>query len=185
MCLQCSGVHRSLGTHISKVRSLELDTECWQGELLDFMCSVGNKAFNKVWEGGMAVSGAVRPKDYPDVPFIRTRFITRKYQYKAFMLSTTGADDDDVVVSGMVSKLGGKSPSIFNTWQRRMLEVNSSSGRLTYSKSADCEALGSVDLSHPDQESPVLEVLYMSFICAVSVLFPSLCMSPPPLIAFQ
>ncbi|CAE7437758.1 AGD3 [Symbiodinium microadriaticum] len=156
MCLQCSGVHRSLGTHISKVRSLELDTECWQGELLDFMCSVGNRAFNRVWEGGMTVTGAVRPGDYPDVPFIRTRFITRKYHHKAFMRTETS--QDEIVMSGIVSKLGGKHQSIFNTWQRRVLEVSSNSGLLTYSKSADGEVLGSIDLAHPDQQSPAIEV---------------------------
>jgi stromal membrane-associated protein len=26
VCIQCSGVHRSIGTHISKVKSADLDT---------------------------------------------------------------------------------------------------------------------------------------------------------------
>ena len=32
MCLECSGVHRALGTHLSKVRSLTLDK--WSPELM-------------------------------------------------------------------------------------------------------------------------------------------------------
>jgi hypothetical protein len=32
ICIQCSGPHRSLGAHISKVRSLKLDS--WEPELL-------------------------------------------------------------------------------------------------------------------------------------------------------
>ena len=33
VCIRCSGVHRSMGTHISRVRSLELDN--WTSEALD------------------------------------------------------------------------------------------------------------------------------------------------------
>jgi hypothetical protein len=158
MCLQCSGVHRSLGTHISKVRSLELDIECWQGELLDFMCSVGNRAFNRVWEGGSKALGAIRPSDYPTVPFIRTHFITRKYQHKMFMISEAPLDDVEIVMSGVVTKLGGKTASIFNAWQKRVLEVKSSTGQLSYLKVGSSEVLGVIDLTHPDQQSPVMEV---------------------------
>ena len=34
VCINCSGVHRSFGTHMSKVRSIELDEEIWKNENL-------------------------------------------------------------------------------------------------------------------------------------------------------
>ena len=53
VCMECSGVHRRLGTHLSKVRSLTLDK--WEPELLLFMKSVGNTRSNRVFEGGYDV----------------------------------------------------------------------------------------------------------------------------------
>jgi Putative GTPase activating protein for Arf len=44
----CSGVHRSLGVHYSKVRSLTLDS--WEPEIVKVMAELGNKIVNKVYE---------------------------------------------------------------------------------------------------------------------------------------
>ena len=46
--LQCSGVHRSLGSHVSKVRSIHLDD--WLPETVEVMRSIGNSEANQMWE---------------------------------------------------------------------------------------------------------------------------------------
>ncbi|KAL1922083.1 uncharacterized protein VTP21DRAFT_10725 [Calcarisporiella thermophila] len=48
LCIECSGIHRSLGTHLSKVRSLTLDT--YQPELYEFLNELGNERSNEIWE---------------------------------------------------------------------------------------------------------------------------------------
>ena len=39
VCLQCSGHHRSLGVHISRVRSLQLDV--WEDSTIQLMSALG------------------------------------------------------------------------------------------------------------------------------------------------
>ncbi|KAI9544601.1 Arf-GAP with GTPase, ANK repeat and PH domain-containing protein 3 [Dissostichus eleginoides] len=57
VCIECSGIHRNLGTHLSRVRSLDLDD--WPVELSMVMTAIGNAMANSVWEG--ALEGYSKP----------------------------------------------------------------------------------------------------------------------------
>ena len=54
LCSWCFGVHRDMGTHISRTKSLRLDT--WRKEWVVNLVRVGNARAAAVWEGDAAAA---------------------------------------------------------------------------------------------------------------------------------
>ena len=82
LCIECSGIHRSLGTHISKIRSLTLDTSSFSTDIVEILLQIGNRISNMVWEaklpeGQKPLFTASREE--------RLRFITLKYHDRAYI----------------------------------------------------------------------------------------------------
>jgi Arf-GAP with coiled-coil, ANK repeat and PH domain-containing protein len=85
LCISCSGVHRSLGVQVSKVRGLTLDT--WEPEILRVMMELGNEVVNKVYEATYddLMSDIERATENCDDD-IRKKWIIAKYTEKKFVL---------------------------------------------------------------------------------------------------
>ncbi|KAI9724386.1 MAG: hypothetical protein M1812_000454 [Candelaria pacifica] len=79
LCIECSGIHRSLGTHISKVRSLTLDITSFSTDIVEILLQIGNRVSNMVWEARLDSTTSV-PKPIPQsTREQRLKFITAKY----------------------------------------------------------------------------------------------------------
>nr|XP_006007159.1 PREDICTED: arf-GAP with GTPase, ANK repeat and PH domain-containing protein 1-like [Latimeria chalumnae] len=87
ICIECSGIHRNLGTHLSRVRSLDLDD--WPVELIMVMTAIGNALANSVWEG--TVQGYIKPTQ-DSTREEKERWIRAKYEQKRFLASLPQSD---------------------------------------------------------------------------------------------
>ena len=83
LCIECSGIHRSLGTHVSKIRSLTLDTVSFTSDIVEIIMQVGNRISNQVWEGKLDQSIKPPPSANRDQ---RLRFITDKYIERLYVV---------------------------------------------------------------------------------------------------
>uniref|UniRef100_A0A452R991 Arf-GAP with coiled-coil, ANK repeat and PH domain-containing protein n=1 Tax=Ursus americanus TaxID=9643 RepID=A0A452R991_URSAM len=84
LCIECSGIHRSLGVHCSKVRSLTLDS--WEPELLKLMCELGNSTVNQIYEAQCEGPGSRKPTAssprQDKEAWIKDKYVERKFLRK-------------------------------------------------------------------------------------------------------
>ncbi|CAG5098722.1 Oidioi.mRNA.OKI2018_I69.XSR.g15917.t2.cds [Oikopleura dioica] len=107
ICIQCSGTHRALGVHLSKVRSLTLDS--WELETLSIMKRLGNAKVNRFLEYKLPVNQKIEQACSAGS---RTEFIHKKYVEKSWT-----ADIVDIATNSKqmgLLKSPAKSPTNMN-----------------------------------------------------------------------
>lgn len=102
VCIQCSGIHRSLGVHLSKIRSLNLDF--WNPENVELMQELGNERswsiFEETYQEDDEASESACKRPQPDSPQSqKEKWIMAKYGVRQFLrlptCETDGEEDSD------------------------------------------------------------------------------------------
>ncbi|CCE62275.1 hypothetical protein TPHA_0C01190 [Tetrapisispora phaffii CBS 4417] len=117
ICIKCAGFHRSLGTHISKVKSVDLDT--WKEENIIMLIKFKNNDMaNKYYESKLLNENNEPVKiNINDTNKLQT-FIKNKYEYKKWMgdsgkleeLTSNSLQNNDLLNSSQKSQLQSQSP---------------------------------------------------------------------------
>ncbi len=85
LCIECGGIHRSLGTHVSKIRSLTLDIYSFTNDIVELLLLVGNRVSNMIWEARLDRN--LKP-EHNSPREQRLSFITAKYVERAYVEPT-------------------------------------------------------------------------------------------------
>lgn len=79
LCIRCAGIHRNLGVHISRVKSVNLDA--WTPEHVAYAQRMGNRRARAIYEANL-------PDDFrrPQTDTALESFIRAKYELKKYIL---------------------------------------------------------------------------------------------------
>lgn len=107
VCIRCSGIHRGMGTHISRVKSVDLDS--WTDEQLAVMLRWGNRRANRYWEAKLKDNSGGQghmPREEKIENFIRTKYESKRWVMDGPMPDpeTLGGEEDDEVPLNIVQE---------------------------------------------------------------------------------
>ncbi|XP_014679477.1 PREDICTED: arf-GAP with SH3 domain, ANK repeat and PH domain-containing protein 2-like isoform X2 [Priapulus caudatus] len=89
VCIECSGVHREMGVHVSRVQSLDLD-HVGTSQLL-LARYVGNAMFNEIMEASLPELHKPKPTSPMEE---RRKFIHAKYVERRYCVKTCTCEED-------------------------------------------------------------------------------------------
>ncbi|NXO51298.1 ARAP3 protein, partial [Aramus guarauna] len=160
ICKQCAGQyiyqgghggqHRSLGSNISKVQSLKLDTSVWSNEIVQLFIVLGNDRANRFWAARLPATEGL----YPDASAEQRRdFISRKYREGRYRLPHPHYATQEDVLQALCAAVAG--PALLKT----ILQFFSSSEAGLAADPTACEMASGADLC-PCAREPGPEGVY-------------------------
>ena len=79
VCINCSGCHREIGVHVTKIKSINLDL--WDKKILKYFKKINNKIANKYWEYHLKNFDfkKIQKDNYLCQDFIRDKYERKKW----------------------------------------------------------------------------------------------------------
>ncbi|KAM9255913.1 stromal membrane-associated protein 2 [Cariama cristata] len=93
ICIRCAGIHRNLGVHISRVKSVNLDQ--WTQEQIQCMQEMGNGKANRLYEAYLPENFRRPQTDQAVESFIRDKYEKKKYLDRSIDINAFRKEKDD------------------------------------------------------------------------------------------
>ncbi|XP_077193600.1 stromal membrane-associated protein 2 isoform X2 [Paroedura picta] len=93
ICIRCAGIHRNLGVHISRVKSVNLDQ--WTQEQIQCMQEMGNGKANRLYEAYLPENFRRPQTDQAVEGFIRDKYEKKKYMDRSLDINVLRKEKDD------------------------------------------------------------------------------------------
>ncbi|XP_058880985.1 stromal membrane-associated protein 1 isoform X3 [Acipenser ruthenus] len=110
ICIRCAGIHRNLGVHISRVKSVNLDQ--WTQEQIQSVQDMGNTKARKLYEANLPDNFRRPQTDQAVEFFIRDKYEKKKYYDKNGLNGTTLQKKEEKQIDSRVSPLKTAEPAI-------------------------------------------------------------------------
>uniref|UniRef100_A0A5F4W887 Arf-GAP with Rho-GAP domain, ANK repeat and PH domain-containing protein 3 n=1 Tax=Callithrix jacchus TaxID=9483 RepID=A0A5F4W887_CALJA len=161
ICKQCAGQHRALGSGISKVQSLKLDTSVWSNEIVQLFIVLGNNRANRFWAGSLPPGEGLHPDATPGP---RGEFISRKYRLGLFRKPHPQYPDHSQLLQALCAAVAG--PNLLKN-MTQLLCVSAFEGEEPWSPPAldgSCPSLLPSDPSPGVYNEVVVPATYSGFL---------------------
>jgi hypothetical protein len=113
ICLECSGIHRSLGTHITFVRSCTLDG--WTPEQARLMRRVGNSEGNAYWKARLPAGSTPPYSERAQMEnFIRAKYAQRLWGDPPHLRNPAAASAVSVAGATIPAGDGRANPEMYD-----------------------------------------------------------------------
>ncbi|KHJ99942.1 putative GTP-ase activating protein [Oesophagostomum dentatum] len=114
ICIKCAGIHRNMGVHISKVKSVNLDS--WTAEQVQSMRLMGNAKAKQVYESELPNHFRRPTTDQALESFIRGKYEHKRYILPDWKPPKVNADDLPMYPLKHVDLPPRKTPPVSSEW---------------------------------------------------------------------